>query len=66
MSGSITKAQLVKEFLKVVKMTRAGEEVRDMYLEGEYVIIQFDGGSRRAPVGGDSGIALMRDVLKYI
>ncbi len=66
MNGLATKQQLVKRLFEAVKMTRAGMEIREMELDGEYVIIHYEGGIKKAPVGGDSGIALMRDVLRYI
>ena len=66
MNGLATKEQLVKSLFETVKLTRAGMSIQSMELDGEYVSIQFEGGVKKAPVGADSGIALMRDVLKYI
>ncbi|MCM1212937.1 MAG: hypothetical protein NC331_16755 [Lachnospiraceae bacterium] len=66
MNGLTTKEQLVQKLFETVKMTRAGIGITGMELDGEYVLIHYEGGVRKAPVGGDSGIALMRDVLKYI
>lgn len=66
MNGLATKQQLVKKLFETVKMTRAGMYIKEMELDGEYVIIHYEGGIKKAPVGGDSGIALMRDVLQYI
>lgn len=40
--------------------------ITGMELDGEYATIHYEGGIKKAPVGGDSGITLMRDVLKYI
>lgn len=66
MNGLATKQQLVEKLFETVKMTRAGMFITGMELDGEYVIIHYEGGIKKAPIGGDSGIALMRDVLKYI
>lgn len=66
MNGLATKQQLVKSLFETVKLTRAGMSIQSMELDGEYVIIRFEGGVKKVPVGADSGIALMRDVLKYI
>lgn len=66
MNGLATKQQLVKKLFETLKMTRAGMYIKEMELDGEYVIIHYEGGIKKAPIGGDSGIALMRDVLKYI
>lgn len=66
MNGLATKQQLVEKLFEAVKMTRAGMDIKEMELDGEYVIIHYEGGIKKAPVGGDSGISLMRDVLQYI
>ena len=66
MNGLATKQQLVEKLLETVRMTRAGMFITGMELDGEYVTIRYEGGVKKVPVGGDSGIALMRDVLKYI
>lgn len=66
MNGLATKEQLVGKLFEALKMTRAGMGIREMELDGDYVIIHYEGGIKKAPVGGDSGVALMRDVLKYI
>ncbi|MEY8355226.1 hypothetical protein AALB39_17975 [Lachnospiraceae bacterium 54-53] len=68
MNRSNTKKQLVAELFKVVKMTRAGADIKDMQLdqEADYVIIQYEGGHKVVNVAADSGISLMRDVLRNI
>lgn len=66
MNGLATKQQLVEKLFEAVKMTRAGMDIKKMELDGEYVIIHYEGGIKKAPVGRDSGISLMRDVLQYI
>lgn len=66
MNGLATKEQLLAKLFETVKMTRAGTSITEMELDGEYVIIHYEGGIKKAPVGGDSGIELMRDVLKHI
>ncbi|MCM1213283.1 MAG: hypothetical protein NC331_11475 [Lachnospiraceae bacterium] len=66
MNGMATREQLVGKLYEAVRMTRAGMSITGMDLDGEYVTIHYEGGIKKVPVGGDSGIALMRDVLRYI
>ena len=66
MNGLATKEQLVGKLYEALKMTRAGMGIREMELDGDYVIIHYEGGINKVPVACDSGIALMRDVLKHI
>lgn len=66
MNGLATKQQLVKKLFEAVKMTRAGLDIKEMELDGEYVTIHYEGGIKKAPVGGDSGVELIRDVLRHI
>lgn len=56
----------MEKLYQTVRMTRAGMFITGMELDGEYVVIHYEGGIRKVPVGGDTGIELMRDVLKYI
>lgn len=66
MNGLATKEQLVGKLFEAVKLTRAGMNIREMELDGDYVIIHYEGGIKKVPVGADSGAALIRDVMKYI
>ena len=66
MNGLATKEQLVGKLFEALKMTRSGMGIREMELDGDYVIIHYEGGIKKVPVGGDSGVARMRDVLKHI
>ena len=63
------KKDLVKELLKVVQMTRAGSDIKDIRLDEEetFVIIEWNNGHRLPVlVECDSGISLLRDVLFHI
>lgn len=68
MKNDIKKAELVKALLDTVRMTRAGTYIKDMHLDEleRYVTIEYEGGSKVLSVEADSGIALMKDVLKHI
>lgn len=60
---------MIMRYLKpLLQCTRAGSGIKDLVLDDreEYVIIMFEGGTKRVPVMGDSGIGLIQDVIKYL
>lgn len=69
MNTGYTKWDLVIRLLAAVITTRAGDNIQTMLLsEDEETVTIFykSGGSKNVCVACDSGIALMRDVLKEI
>lgn len=69
MNTGYTKRDLVSRLLLAVKITRAGDDIQTMLLSGDestVTIFYKNGGSKQVSVACDSGIALMRDVLKVI
>lgn len=61
------KKDIVARLSLLLKVTRAGCNIEKLELseDEEYVIIKFlNGGTRRVCVEADSGIALIRDVIK--
>ena len=70
MNRTNTKKELVTKLFELVRMTRAGSDTVGMELQEDEncsrVIIQYENGRRIVDVTADSGIALVRDVLKYI
>lgn len=63
------KKEIVGYLCKLVRMTRAGRCIADLLLDDEncfVTILYRNGYTKRVSVEGDSGIALMRDVLKVI
>ena len=51
----------------VVKMTRAGENIVALLLEGDYVkFVYASGDTAKIPISGDSGIQLIIDVCRAL
>lgn len=60
---------MIVGYLKpLLQCTRAGSNIKDLVLNDreEYVTIVFEGGTKEVPVMGDSGIALIQDVIKCL
>lgn len=69
MNKDVTKADIVKALLPVVKLTHAGKDITDLELtmDGEYVFIHFENGyKRKVDVACDSGISLIRDICAEV
>ncbi len=62
------KKLIIQKLKSLLICTRAGSDIKDLMLDDreEYVTLVFDGGSKRISVMGDSGIALIRDVIKHL
>lgn len=62
------KVIIVQKLENLLQWTRAGSGIKNLMLdeEEEYVTIVFEGGTKRVSVTGDSGIALIRDVIKHL
>lgn len=61
--------QIILSRLKnLLQCTRAGSGIKSLLMDEseDYVIILFEGGTKRVPVMGDSGIALIQDVIKCL
>lgn len=52
----------------LLQCTRARSGIKSLFMDEseDYVIILFKGGMKRMPVMGDSGIALIQDVIKCL
>lgn len=69
MEKNVTKADIVKALLPVIRLTRAGANVSDITLtdDGEYAnILYSDGSNSRCDVSCDSGMSLIRDICQQI
>lgn len=68
--GGYEQKQTILDLLTyTLRHTRAGNDIREMKLDGDYVKVFFRDEtepSRVINVAMDSGIALIRDVMKYI
>ncbi len=62
------KKQIVEGLKHLLRETRAGSGIVDMVLDDDetMVTVLYEGGSKRINVDGDSGIALIKDVIKRI
>lgn len=62
------KQMILSRLEKLLQCTRAGSGIKHLLLDEqeEYVTIMSEGGTKRVPVMGDSGIALIQDVIKYL
>ena len=66
------KELIVRSFFDTLKSTRAGQNIASMRYEGsdgymEFVIIEYtDGTVKIVQVTADSGIAMLRDILKKL
>lgn len=69
-----SKKEILKELLKLLRMTRAGCTLVDLEYEAdlevsniEIVIATFQGGGRKIiDVTADSGVAMIKDVIRRI
>lgn len=69
MQNNVSKKQILEELLKVIHLTRAGENVQALELDSteDYVTVLYKNGStKRVCIECDSGIAMVRDVCKVI
>ena len=60
---------MIARYLKpLLQCTRAESDIKDLVLDNqeEYVTIVFENGTKRVPVMGDSGIALIQDIIKCL
>lgn len=65
---SENKSEIVQRLKELLQVTRAGSGIRDLILDGQEkcVTIVYECGSKQVDVTGDSGIALIQDVMKRI
>ena len=68
MMGNENKKLIVMELRALLKHTRAGEDIKDLVYDGEHETVEIIGDSYRTlvNVACDSGIALIKDVLRKI
>lgn len=62
------KRAIVQKLKELLQITRAGSGVRDLILDGKEkcITIVYECGSKQVDVTGDSGIALIQDVIKCL
>lgn len=62
------KRAIVQKLKELLQITRAGSGVRDLILDGreKCVTIVYECGSKQVNVTADSGIGLVRDVIKRV
>lgn len=63
------KENIVNKLKELLMETEAGSNIADMVLSGDYdkvTIIFREGGSREVDVTGDSGYAIIMDVMKAL
>lgn len=65
---SENKSEIVQKLKELLQITRAGSGVKDLILDERErcVTIVYECGSKQVNVEGDSGIALIRDVIRSI
>lgn len=65
---SENKREIVQKLKELLQITRAGSGVKDLILDGRErcLTIVYECGSKQVNVEGDSGIALIRDVIRSI
>ncbi len=65
---SENKSEIVQKLKELLQITRAGSGIKDLILneQEDCVTIVYAGGSKQVDVTGDSGIALIRDVIKRV
>lgn len=66
MREGYSKEQLIKLLELTIKATRAGTNVKALTLEGDYVVIHYEGGVKRVNIKGDSGITIIMDVVRCV
>lgn len=62
-------AALLELLTMTIRHTRAGDDVRELKRNGEYIEVYFKNSqspNRKIFVGADSGIAMIRDILNNI
>ena len=63
------KKDIVRRLKMLLTATRAGSDIADLELNDQQdtVTVTFiHGGSRRVNIAGDSGLAIIRDVIKML
>lgn len=63
------KEDIVKRLKLLLMATRAGSNVADLILnerQDEVTILFKAGGDRKVNIAGDSGIAIISDVIRYL
>lgn len=62
------KKVIVQKLKELLQITRAGSSIKDLVLDGQEkcVTIVYECGSKQVDVTGDSGIALIKDVMKKV
>lgn len=65
---SENKSEIVQKLKELLQITRAGSGIRDLILDEweRCVAIEYECGSKQVDITGDSGIALIRDVVKRV
>lgn len=70
MKEGITKQEFIKSLENTLKLTRAGDSIDRLELEGacqNYVLVVFKDGYRKfVDINCDSGIAIITDVVKRL
>lgn len=69
--GLEDKVKIIKRLKKLLKATRAGREIVDMYLvewngNKETVEIIFESSTKEVDITADSGIAIIKDVINKL
>ena len=69
--GLEDKVKIIKRLKKLLKATRAGREIVDMYLvewngSKETVKIIFENSTKEVDITADSGIAIIKDVISRL
>lgn len=69
--GLEDKIKIIKRLKKLLKATRAGREIVDMYLvewngSKETVKIIFESSTKEVDITADSGIAIIKDVISRL
>lgn len=69
--GLEDKVKIIKRLKKLLKATRAGREIVDMYLvewngSKETVKIIFESSTKEVDITADSGIAIIKDVISRL
>lgn len=65
------KKEIVEKLTKVIKKTRAGQSIQNIVYTKEYggtevVHVMYIGYEKKIIVTGDSGIGIIRDVMKHL
>lgn len=67
-NGGEDKKTICKLLCKVLQKTRGASDLVSLDLDedAEIVTVKFEGGERKINVGGDSGTAMIRDIVNHI